>query len=75
VPGYLLRRLLLLGPTLLGVSIVTFLLVHWMPGDPAEILAYGITTTPALVTAKYKVKAEGTAPALSIVKEWIKELQ
>lgn len=37
--AYVARRLALLVPTLLGVSIVAFLVVHWMPGDPAEILA------------------------------------
>jgi len=48
VPRYLLRRMLLLGPTLLGVSVLTFLLVHWMPGDPAEILA-GEHASPEVV--------------------------
>ena len=28
-----------MAPTLVGVSIIAFLLIHWMPGDPAEILA------------------------------------
>ncbi|MBZ0269286.1 ABC transporter permease, partial [bacterium] len=36
---YVARRLALLIPTLLGVSVVSFFVVHWMPGDPAEILA------------------------------------
>ena len=35
---YLLRRLLLLVPVLLGVSIVVFLVLHLSPGDPAEIM-------------------------------------
>jgi ABC-type dipeptide/oligopeptide/nickel transport system permease component len=39
VIAYVARRLALLLPTLCGVSIVSFLVVHWMPGDPAEILA------------------------------------
>ncbi len=33
--GFVLRRLLLLVPTVLGVSLVTFALVHLVPGDPA----------------------------------------
>ena len=35
---YLLRRLLLLAPVLLGVSVVVFLVLHLSPGDPAEIM-------------------------------------
>ena len=35
---YLARRLLLLVPVLLGVSVVVFLVLHLSPGDPAEIM-------------------------------------
>jgi peptide/nickel transport system permease protein len=35
-------------PTFVGVSIVAFLLMHWMPGDPAEILA-GEHASPEVV--------------------------
>jgi peptide/nickel transport system permease protein len=38
VGRYLLRRLLLLVPVLLGVSMVVFLVLHLSPGDPAEIM-------------------------------------
>jgi peptide/nickel transport system permease protein len=38
VGRYLLRRLLLLVPVLLGVSVVVFLVLHLSPGDPAEIM-------------------------------------
>jgi peptide/nickel transport system permease protein len=48
VLGYVVRRLLFLVPTLVGVSLVTFLLVHCMPGDPAEILA-GEHASPEVV--------------------------
>jgi peptide/nickel transport system permease protein len=37
--AYLARRLVLIVPTLIGVSVLAFLLIHWIPGDPAEILA------------------------------------
>ncbi|MDI6824334.1 MAG: ABC transporter permease [Bacillota bacterium] len=36
---YAARRLLLLIPILIGVSVVVFLLVHLIPGDPARVLA------------------------------------
>jgi peptide/nickel transport system permease protein len=48
VIAYVARRLGLLVPTLFGVSVVSFLIVHWMPGDPAEILA-GEHASPAVV--------------------------
>ncbi|MDI9369348.1 MAG: ABC transporter permease [Synergistaceae bacterium] len=35
---YFLRRILLLIPVLLGVSIVIFSIVHLSPGDPAEVM-------------------------------------
>jgi len=37
--GFLLRRLGLLLPTFLGVTLIAFALVHLIPGDPVEMLA------------------------------------
>jgi len=37
--AYILRRLLMLVPVLFGVVLVSFSLLHLVPGDPAEILA------------------------------------
>jgi peptide/nickel transport system permease protein len=34
VRRHILRRLLTLPPILLGISLVTFLMAHWAPGDP-----------------------------------------
>jgi len=48
--NFIIRRLLLLIPILIGVSIVTFLMVHFIPGDPARILA-GQNATPEDVLA------------------------
>ena len=42
--------------------------------DEKEILSYGVTHTPAIVVANYKIKSEGQTPEVAIVKEWIKEL-
>jgi peptide/nickel transport system permease protein len=36
--SYIIRRTLLLIPTLLGVSIIIFMMLHLTPGDPAELL-------------------------------------
>jgi peptide/nickel transport system permease protein len=37
--AFILRRLLLLIPVLLGVSILVFTMIHAIPGDPTQILA------------------------------------
>lgn len=37
--GFLLRRLLLLVPTFLGVTAIAFALIHLIPGDPLEMMA------------------------------------
>jgi peptide/nickel transport system permease protein len=47
---YVVRRLLLLIPILLGVSILIFAWVHALPGNPAESLL-GERATPTLVKA------------------------
>jgi peptide/nickel transport system permease protein len=36
--AYIIRRVLVMIPTLLGVSIIVFLMLHLTPGDPAELL-------------------------------------
>jgi peptide/nickel transport system permease protein len=36
--AYIIRRILILIPTLLGVSIIVFFMLHLTPGDPAELL-------------------------------------
>ena len=35
---FLLRRILLLIPMLFGVSLVTFIMIHLVPGDPVVTL-------------------------------------
>ncbi|MBI4839952.1 MAG: ABC transporter permease [candidate division NC10 bacterium] len=37
--SYILRRILMLVPVLFGVTLISFLLLHMVPGDPAELLA------------------------------------
>lgn len=44
---YVTRRLLLLVPTLLGISIIAFLLIHLAPGDPATAIL-GMLATPEM---------------------------
>ncbi|CDZ54452.1 ABC transporter permease [Neorhizobium galegae] len=44
--NYIIRRLLMLVPMLLGVSLAVFLILHLIPGDPAQMAA-GPDATPA----------------------------
>jgi len=36
--GYAIRRLLVAVPLLLMVTVITFLLIHWAPGDPVNLM-------------------------------------
>jgi peptide/nickel transport system permease protein len=49
VTRFIVRRLLLAVPVLLGVSIVTFATLYLIPGDPAHILLFGTDATPQQV--------------------------
>src|SRR5262249_16459373 len=48
VARFLARRLLHLGPVLLGVSVVVFLVLHLAPGDPAEVMLVANANREAL---------------------------
>lgn len=43
------RRLAAAIPVLLGITIVAFLLIHLVPGDPAKVILYGSQATPAQI--------------------------
>lgn len=45
---YIIRRILVLIPTLLGMSLIVFLMLHFTPGDPAELLMGERATDEAL---------------------------
>lgn len=47
--NFIARRLLLAIPVLLGVSILVFLVLYLIPGDPAQILLFGSSPTPEQV--------------------------
>src|SRR5260370_10033695 len=45
---FVFRRLLLLVPTALGVTIIAFFIIHLIPGDPARTIL-GIHSTPRAI--------------------------
>jgi uroporphyrinogen decarboxylase len=42
--------------------------------DKEMRLSFGISVTPAVVVADYKLKSQGEVPKVEIIREWIKEL-
>ncbi len=46
--AYVIRRIFILIPTLLGVSFIVFMMLHMTPGDPAELLLGERATDEAL---------------------------
>ena len=46
--AYIIRRILILIPTLLGVSVIVFLMLRLTPGDPAELMLGERATEKAL---------------------------
>ena len=52
--SYILRRLLVLIPTILGVTLLTFSLIRLIPGDPVEVMVGERTLNPELHAAALK---------------------
>jgi peptide/nickel transport system permease protein len=48
VSAYILRRILQAIPVLIGITLAAFLLIHFVPGDPARIVL-GVNATPEAV--------------------------
>ncbi|MDQ1717665.1 MAG: hypothetical protein QOE71_1653 [Pseudonocardiales bacterium] len=49
--GFVLRRLSASLPVLLGITVVAFLLIHLMPGDPAKVILFGSNAGPDQISA------------------------
>ena len=52
MPGYLLRRLVLVVPTLLGIMLLNFAVVHLAPGGPVEQVLARFQHTDAAATSR-----------------------
>ena len=51
--AYILRRILLIIPTMLGIMLVTFVIVQFAPGGPVERLIAQLSGTDVGATAKF----------------------
>jgi ABC-type dipeptide/oligopeptide/nickel transport system permease component len=45
--AFVLRRLATAIPVIIGITVVAFLLIHLVPGDPAKVILFGTDATPA----------------------------
>lgn len=53
--NYIVRRIIYLIPVLIGVSVLAFLLIHLIPGDPAQIILGEKATPQALAELRQKL--------------------
>ena len=69
--GYFLRRLSLVIPTLLGVTIITFTLTYVLPGNPAVVkgwvCACGVRLSDDLSCPECGIRHEETPDGLKAV--------
>src|SRR5579864_5064847 len=59
---FMLRRLLLLVPILFGVSIVVFLTVHLVPGDPVQIMLGHSPSGISAATLRHELGLDAPLP-------------
>lgn len=59
---YVIRRLLLLVPVLVGVSMVTFVLIRVLPGDPVRTIMPATATPADIVAAKHRFGLDKSLP-------------
>jgi peptide/nickel transport system permease protein len=52
---YIVGRLLQMIPVLVGVSLIAFVSIHFVPGDPVEIMMHGRATAETLAAAHAKL--------------------
>jgi peptide/nickel transport system permease protein len=52
---YIIGRLLQMIPVIIGVSLIAFVSIHFVPGDPVEIMMHGRATPEALAAAHAKL--------------------
>jgi len=62
VTRYIIRRVLLLVPVLLGISIVTFAMLRLIPGDPAQIMLGEHATPDAIARIRARMGLDQPLP-------------
>ena len=57
--AYLIRRILLIFPTLFGIMLINFAVIQIVPGGPVEQMIAQMTGTAVESTARFSGSAEG----------------
>ena len=57
--SYLIKRLLLIFPTLFGIMLINFAIVQFVPGGPVEQLIAQMTGTTVESTARFSGSDDG----------------
>ncbi len=52
---YIFKRLLMVIPTLVGVSLLVFFIIHLIPGDPAQVMLYPKGTPEEIEALRHKL--------------------
>ncbi|MBI4212092.1 MAG: ABC transporter permease [Deltaproteobacteria bacterium] len=69
---YLLKRILLMIPTLVGITLVTFLMIRLAPGDPASLKAQGSAESLASDRASQEIVLE-TQKLYGLDRPWLEQ--
>src|SRR5512132_2684001 len=67
---YLARRLLMVVPVILGISIITFLLIYYLPADPARMYAGPSATVETVARIRHQLGLD-----LPIGEQYIRYMQ
>jgi peptide/nickel transport system permease protein len=59
---YVLGRILQMIPVMIGVSLVAFLSIHLVPGDPVQIMMHGRATEEVLATVRGELGLDRSLP-------------
>jgi peptide/nickel transport system permease protein len=65
--GYIARRLLALVPVLLGLSLIVFLIMALIPGDPALAILGGYATPESLATLRAQMGLDRSLPVQYLI--------
>lgn len=60
--NYILGRILQMVPVLIGVSLISFLAIHLVPGDPVQLMMHGRATPETLQAAHAKLGLDQPLP-------------
>lgn len=69
IRNYIIRRLIIVIPTLIGVSLLVFMMIHLIPGDPAEAMLYPKGSPTEVAELRHKLGLD--QPLLTQYVSWV----